>query len=147
MDLVNELNKMQDTDLALLIDRFMRRIHFGLQERAPKFDRKAIGPGGGIVLMTLAEMGCVALNELTKRVARDKSQMTRTIRSLESKGLVTRESSADDGRVNLVSLTPEGVMVVDELMQAVAEVVAEILEPISSDEKQTLKGLLARAVS
>ncbi|MEM7462444.1 MAG: MarR family transcriptional regulator [Pseudomonadota bacterium] len=97
--------------------------------------------------MTLAEMGCVGLNELTKKVARDKSQMTRTIRSLESKGLVRREPSADDGRVNLVSLTPEGIIVVNELMQAVAEVVAEILEPISISEKQTLKGLLARAVS
>ena len=79
---------MQNIDLALLVDHFMRKIHSGLQERAPGFDREAVGPGGGIVLMTLADSGRVSLNELTKRVARDKSQMTRMIRSLEAKGLV-----------------------------------------------------------
>ena len=138
---------MQDTGLALLVDRFMRRIQFGLQERAPDFDRKAVGPGGGIVLMTLADSGCIALNDLTKRVARDKSQMTRVIRSLETKGLVSREASPEDGRVTLVSLTPEGDKVVEELMQTVADVIGDILEPISQSEVQTLKELLARALS
>lgn len=137
---------MHDPELALLVDRLMRRIHFGLQERAPDFDRKAVGPGGGIVLMTLAEMGCTGLNELTKRVARDKSQMTRTIRSLENKGLVKRETSKDDARVNLVSLTSEGEAVVGELMHTVSEVVDEVMEPITASEKRTLKTLLSRVV-
>ena len=137
---------MQDIDLALLTDRFMRKIHFGLQARAPGFDREAVGPGGGIVLMTLADTGQITLNELTKTVARDKSQMTRLIRYLETKGLVLRESSPDDGRVSLVVLTPKGLDVVDELMQTVAEVIDEILEPISENEKRTLKTLLARVV-
>ena len=137
---------MQDTDLALLIDRFMRTIHFGLQERAPEFDTEAVGPGGGIVLMTLADAGRISLNELTKRVARDKSQMTRMIRSLESKGLVGREGSPDDGRVSLVFLTPRGSEIVSELMQAVTEVIGEILEPITESERKTLKVLLARVV-
>lgn len=137
---------MQDIDLALLTDRFMRKIHFGLQARAPGFDREAVGPGGGIVLMTLADTGRITMNELTKTVARDKSQMTRLIRHLEAKGLVLREASPDDGRVSLVVLTPKGLEVVDELMQTVAEVIDEILEPISENEKRTLKTLLARVV-
>ncbi len=137
---------MQHFDLALLIDRFMRQIHSGLQERAPGFDREAVGPGGGIVLMTLADSGRISLNELTKRVARDKSQMTRMIQSLETKGLVRREVSADDGRVSLIFLTPKGSKVVGELMQTVAEVVGEILEPISESERKTLKGLLTKIV-
>lgn len=137
---------MQDTDLALLIDRFMRNIHFGLQERAPGFDREAVGTGGGIVLMTLADAGLISLNELTKRVARDKSQMTRMIRSLEAKGLLEREVSPDDGRVSLVSLTPKGVEVAGELMQTVAEVIGEILEPLSGSEKNSLRELLARVI-
>ena len=137
---------MQDTDLALLIDRFMRTIHFGLQQRAPGFDREAVGPGGGIVLMTLADAGKISLHELSSRVARDKSQMTRMIRSLESKGLVIKEISPDDGRVSLVSLTPKGVAIVGELMQTVAEVIGEILQPISEDERRELTALLSRVV-
>ncbi|MEO1109520.1 MAG: MarR family transcriptional regulator [Pseudomonadota bacterium] len=137
---------MQDTDLALLIDRLMRKIHSGLQERAPGFDREAVGPGGGIVLMTLADAGRISMNELTKRVARDKSQMTRMVRSLEAKGLVRREVAPDDGRVSLIFLTPKGSEIVGELMQTVAEVVGEILEPISKSERKTLQSLLAQVV-
>ncbi|MEM6942069.1 MAG: MarR family transcriptional regulator [Pseudomonadota bacterium] len=137
---------MQDTDLALLVDRFMRRIHSGLQDRAPGFDRKAVGPGGGVVLMTLAETGRISLNELTKRVARDKSQMTRMIRSLENKGLIGREMAPNDRRVSLIFLTPMGSEIVGELLQTVAEVVGEILEPISKSEQKLLQSLLSQVV-
>lgn len=137
---------MSTKDVALLVDRFMRTIHFGLQERAPGFDKMAVGPGGGIVLMTLSDTGQISLNKLTERVARDKSQMTRMIRSLETKGLVVRQASPDDARVSLISLTPNGERVVEELLQTVTEVIDGILAPISDSEKQTLQALLARVV-
>lgn len=137
---------MQDIELALLIDRFMRRIHFGLQAKAQDFDTEKVGSGGGIVLLTLAEMGCVGLHELTRRVARDKSQMTRTIRSLERKGLVGRKASAEDARVTLVYLTEDGEQVVRALQQAVAGTISEILAPVSEAEEKTLRSLLERAL-
>ena len=137
---------MQNIELALLIDRFMRKIHFGLQSKAHVFDKERIGPGGGVVLLTLADMGCPGLNELTRRVSRDKSQMTRTIRSLETKGLVARVPSPADARVSLVHLTGEGERVVEELRQAVAETIGEILAPISKQEEEVLRRLLERAL-
>lgn len=147
VDKVNNIVAMQNIELALLVDRFMRKIHFGLQSKAHDFDRERVGPGGGIVLLTLADMGCPGLNELTRRVARDKSQMTRTIRSLETKGLVARRASPDDARVSLVHLTREGEAVVDELRQAVAETIGEILAPISRQEEKVLQDLLERALA
>ena len=135
-----------DTDLALLVDRFMRRIHEGLQSQGPGFDRMAVGPGGGVILMTLKEMGRTTVSELTKRVARDKSQMTRSIQSLEKKGLILREPSEKDRRVSLVSLTMDGEKVVGELMETVSEVVGAILDPLSETETQLLKDLLRRAL-
>ena len=146
MDIVNERVAMADTELALLVDRFMRKIHFGLQAKAQGFDKENVGPGGGIILLTIADMGCPSLHELTKRVARDKSQITRTIRSLEAKGLVGRYGSSNDARVTLVSLTPTGKHVVSQLQEAVAETVDEILVPISQTEKGQLKSLLQRAL-
>lgn len=137
---------MQNSELALLIDRFMRRIHFTLQSKGPSFDTEKVGPGGGIVLLTLSDMGCTSLNELTMQVARDKSQMTRTIRSLETKGLVVREPSPDDGRVTLVHLTHSGERVVDTLKDVVSETINDILSPISKSEEQVLRDLLERAL-
>ncbi|MEL6680298.1 MAG: MarR family transcriptional regulator [Pseudomonadota bacterium] len=137
---------MQDTDLALLIDRFMRRIHFGLQSKAHAFDTARVGPGGGIVLLTLSEMGCPSLHDLTRRVARDKSQMTRTIRSLEAKGLVLRQTSPQDARVSLISLTEDGKQVVQGLQRAVADTIGEILAPLSETDEEALRHLLAKAL-
>ena len=137
---------MQDTELALLVDRFMRRIHFGLQSKADEFDTERVGPGGGIILLTLHDLGCCPLNELTRRVARDKSQMSRSIRSLEGKGLVQSHPSPDDARVRLISLTDQGQTVVRDLQIAVAETIDDILSPIRADEKVALKSLLERAV-
>lgn len=147
MDYVNEKGEIvADTELALLIDRFMRRIHFGLQAKSAEFDRKRVGPGGGIVLLTLAETGRTELSELTRRVARDKSQMTRTIRRLETKGLVTRVPSSTDARVTLVALTPQGDTVVGQLNTALAETINEILEPVSEADKARLRNLMQQAV-
>ncbi len=146
MDFVNLYVDMQNTELALLIDRFMRQIHFGLQSKSHQFDTANVGPGGGIVLLTLADMGRTSLNELTRRVERDKSQMTRTIRSLETKGLLERKPSPSDARVTLVELTPEGLSVVKTLQNAVAETISGILAPISASEEELLKDILERAL-
>ena len=140
------MKKTWDTDLALMFDRFMRSIHFGLQQKAGDFDRKSVGPGGGMLLMTLADAGQVSQNELSRRMVRDKSQMTRMIQGLEGKGLVRRENSTSDGRVVMVSLTAEGEQVVEELLEAVADVIGDLLAPISANETQLLKQLLSRIV-
>lgn len=124
----------------------MRKIHFGLQSKASSFDKKGVGPGGGIILLTIADMGCPGMHDLTQRVARDKSQMTRAIRSLEAKGLVARHVSPLDARVTLISLTSAGKTVVRQIQVAVSETIGEILEPISAKEKTVLKTLLQRAL-
>ncbi|MEL7215201.1 MAG: MarR family transcriptional regulator [Pseudomonadota bacterium] len=136
-----------DTDLALLIDRLMRHIHFGLQAKSAEFDTARVGPGGGIILLTLADMGTPALSELTRRLARDKSQMTRAIRGLEEKGLLERSPSPEDGRVTRVALTAEGRDVVSGLHHAVAETIHDVLGPVSAEERATLQGILARALT
>ncbi|MEM6467524.1 MAG: MarR family transcriptional regulator [Pseudomonadota bacterium] len=137
---------MQSSDLALMLDQLMRRVHGGLQSRSAEFDTYRVGPLGGIVLMTLAEMGRTRLSELTQRVARDKSQMTRAMHGLEAKGLVTRTASEADARVSLVELTPLGQDVVMGLKQAVVEVIGELLKPISRDEEAQLTELLSRVL-
>lgn len=135
---------MADTDLALSVDRFMRRIHSALQARAAEFDTENVGPAGGMLLLTLAEMGQPEIRELTARFARDKSQMTRVIGMLETKGLVARRPSQRDQRASVVSLTPKGHAVVADLSRALAETIGALVAPLSAEEQETLKALMAR---
>ena len=137
---------MADIELALLIDRLMRRIHGKLRVRAPQFDVERIGPGGALTLLTLADMEGASIRELTRRLGRDKSQMTRTLHSLEAKGLIVRNPSPHDARVTTLDFTDKGRTVLEQHGIAMAEAIDEILEPISDQERDVLRGLLLRVV-
>lgn len=135
---------MPDTDIAHLTDRFMRRIHATLNANAATFDHHRIGPSGGILLLTLAEIAPARMNDLVREMARDKSQMTRAVNALEAKGLLEREDDPQDARACVLRLTPEGVATVQTLQGAVADALSDILAPLSVDERETLRGLLRR---
>lgn len=57
----------------------MRCIHAALNASAERFDHHGIGPSGGIVLLTLAEIAPARMNDLVRAMARDTPQMTRRI--------------------------------------------------------------------
>ncbi len=135
---------MPDIETAQLTDRFMRRIHAELGARSAAFDTHKLGPSGGILLLTLADMAPVKLHALVSAMQRDKSQMTRAIQGLEAKGLVERRSDPDDARVAVLQLTEEGKDAVHGLQRAVADVLADILSPLSKAEQATLRTLLRR---
>lgn len=138
---------MPDIEIANLTDRFMRRIHLSLNARSSEFDRHQLGPAGGVLLLTLAEMEPVRLHELVARMNRDKSQMTRAVKVLEAKGLIDRVPDQSDARASVLSLTSLGQEAVAELQQAVAGTLADILEPLSKSEQEQLRALLKKIQS
>ncbi len=138
---------MQDTNIARLVDRFMRRINGSLRARAREFDHERVGPGGGMILMTLADIEPAPIQEIVRRMARDKSQMTRAIKSLEDKGLIARHQSPDDARVCLLTLTDRGHKSVDRIQHALADVIDDILDPLDPGERKRLEEFLERALT
>lgn len=137
---------MSSIDLAFHLDRFVRHLHVTLHTKAKDFDPDRVGPGGAMILLSLSDMGTAGLNELTRRLARDKSQMTRAIQMLEGKGMVTRQQSPDDARVSLVALTEKGQALVDTHHRVLAETLDELLSPISPEDRAVLEALLKQAV-
>lgn len=135
---------MPDIDIAHLVDRFMRRIHATLNANAADFDTHKLGPGGGILLLTIAENAPIRLQDLAARMARDKSQITRGVKALEAKRLVTRQPDDQDARAWMLTLTPLGDETVVALQRAVADALGGILAPLSNTEQETLRHLLRR---
>ncbi len=135
---------MQDIDLAIHIDRFMRRIHGGLHARAAAFDTEQFGPGGGMILLTIADAEPAPMQLVARLMARDKSQMTRAVKVLERKGLVQRASDASDARVSLLTLTRKGRRAVERIQHALSDVIGELLSPLGSEEQRLLGTLMAR---
>lgn len=65
--------------------------------------------------------------------------MTRLVADLEGRGLVARAADPDDGRSQLIRLTPDGVAAVAEGRQARATGVASILQEVPAEELATLE--------
>ncbi|MFT4066803.1 MarR family winged helix-turn-helix transcriptional regulator [Paraburkholderia sp.] len=60
------------------------------------------------VIAAVGSFGPFSIMELARHANLDKSQASRAAEALIRQGLVQRQPSAEDGRVVLVSLTPEG---------------------------------------
>ncbi|MEL6573965.1 MAG: MarR family transcriptional regulator [Pseudomonadota bacterium] len=133
---------MTNIALATHLDRFVRRLHVQLTERATQFDPDKVGPGGAILLLTLSDMGTAPFSAVAARLIRDKSQLTREVASLERKGMIARAPCPDDARSQLLSLTEKGEGLVRVHKGALAEILDEMMVNLSSADKEALTRLL-----
>jgi DNA-binding MarR family transcriptional regulator len=61
------------------------------------------------ILLEIHDRGPTDVTELRRRLAAPKQSMARNLNTLESVGMVARETSQQDRRRRLVNLTPEGM--------------------------------------
>ncbi|PUE06945.1 MarR family transcriptional regulator [Limnohabitans sp. T6-5] len=83
---------------------------------------------------------------LAKRVAFDAATSGSVIGRLEAKGWLRREPDVADRRRKLLVVTPAGTQALQGMQQAVAQVQAQILSPLTPPEQAQFVGLLARLV-
>lgn len=84
--------------------------------------------------------------ELARECQLDAGAMTRLLDRLEAKGLVTRVRSSSDRRVVNLELTPEGRATASQIPEVLCAVQNQMLEPLSLDEWQQLRGFLRRVL-
>jgi len=82
--------------------------------------------------------------ELARECDLDAGATTRLLDRLERKGLCRRERSAQDRRVVLLSLTPEGRQAARHVPQVLSHVHNQTLHGFSPQEWEALKSLLRR---
>ncbi len=93
-----------EAEFSELITRFQRVISEFAERVSP-----GLLPGGYKVFTTIARRDGVTLSALADHMMMDKGQLSRTIRELEARGLVSRTADPADGRSSLLSPTPEGL--------------------------------------
>ncbi|WP_336391118.1 MarR family transcriptional regulator [Gallaecimonas xiamenensis] len=97
------------------------------------------------VLATLRRSGGpVTPTELYQSAMLSSGAMTARLDKLESRGLVQRSPSAEDRRSLRVSLTEQGLALIDRALVLHMANEAELLAPLSEDEQQQLAGLMKR---
>ena len=73
--------------------------------------------------------------ELARREQITPQAMGATIASLEKLGLVARSADAADGRLSILSLTPEGLAAVHSGRNAVVDRIVAVLDESFTDEE------------
>ena len=131
-------------ELAFQIDRLMRRLNASVHSQAPVFDTEKVGPIGGMVLMTLAEIQPAPMQQIATMMGRDKAQLSRMFSNLERRELVIRSENASDQRSSLLSLTPKGMAFVATIKNVVGGAVDDLLTPLEADERAELLRLLSK---
>lgn len=131
-------------EVALHLDRIMRRVDASMHRRVPQIDTERVGPLGCMILMRLAAFQPAPIQRLVDEMGRDNSQMTRAIRGLETKGLLQRGCCADDARISLVELSPKGRAFVADIRAIMSSIVEEVIAPLRPHERSALKNLLAK---
>ncbi|MEL7199811.1 MAG: MarR family transcriptional regulator [Pseudomonadota bacterium] len=134
----------ESLELAFQVDRFMRRLNARVHSQAPAFDAERVGPIGGMILLTLAEVQPAPMTQIVTMMGRDKAQLSRMFSNLEGRGLVSRSENRTDQRSSLLSLTAEGEDFVKTIKQVVASAIGELLEPLSAQERSMLLKLLVK---
>jgi MarR family transcriptional regulator, 2-MHQ and catechol-resistance regulon repressor len=94
-----------------------------------------------MLLEVLLHKGPMTISEIGQKVLLANASMTSAVDRLEQKSLVSRESSPNDRRVRIVTLTKEGRAFISELYErhvADLETIAEVLTEKEQDQLRTL---------
>lgn len=104
------------------------------------------------VLEVLLHKGSLPISTIGEKVLLTNASMTSAVDRLESRGLVTRVSSADDGRVRLVSLTACGRKLITDVFARHEEEIERMMGGVDDAVRDQMRaglktvGLAAKAM-
>jgi DNA-binding MarR family transcriptional regulator len=120
------------SDLSLAVMRLARQLRFRRPQSPVSLSQLS-------ALATLAKEGPMTPGALAIRERVRPPSMTRVIASLADLGFVDRVAHPDDGRQVLVSVSAAGTELLEAERQASREWLAQRLESLASEERDTLR--------
>jgi len=96
------------------------------------------------VLMVLWQQGPTPLGELSERILLTGASTTYTVKKLEKRGLIARESRSEDKRVVTGVITEKGRTLAKKIAPLHLTELAEATYRLSTEEKKTVTHLLRK---
>jgi MarR family transcriptional regulator, lower aerobic nicotinate degradation pathway regulator len=98
------------------------------------------------ILSALDELGPLSQAELGRCTGIDRSDIVASINAMVERGFLDRSPDPDDGRRNIITLTPAGKSHLEHLDALLAAVQREFLSALSPGESRTVIELLTRVI-
>src|SRR3954471_2621898 len=98
------------------------------------------------ILKLLRHQGPMRVSTLAQVLGLDASTVSRHVKQLEDRGLLERAEDPDDRRASQVTLSEKGSTCLEAGFAARRGVVSHALEELSTEERDTLRDLVARVV-
>jgi DNA-binding MarR family transcriptional regulator len=95
-------------------------------------------------LVTIARLPGATQQVIAARMGCDKAQLTRAIKVLEARSLVTRKANANDWRASDLLLTSDGEAIFTDLQARRAGIVQDCFGKVSADERVLLSDILTK---
>lgn len=127
--------------IGFLLSKLGFHISSGFAEVLTPLD---INPGHFGLLRILQAAEAQSQQALGDALEIPPSRMVAIIDDLEGRGLVERQRSSTDRRVNLLHLTPKGTRVMDKASVVATAWEEKVTRALSAAERETLIGLLAK---
>lgn len=132
------------TDIAKM-EKDLRYIASIIKEQGRKILKNyTITPPQFSALQWLLEHGDMTIGDLSNRMFLAFSTTTDLVDRMENSQLVKRVRDEKDRRVILVHLLPEGIRIIEEVIQKRQEYLQDVLVNYSAQEIQQFSGLLAK---
>ena len=100
--------------------------------------------GQAIALKIIYEENNIKQEDLNKRLQIDKSAVTRILKTLEDMQLIIKETSQEDKRNHILSLTSNGKMVYPQIKNVIKETTEVMLKDIDQNQQLLLEELLLK---
>ena len=97
-------------------------------------------------LRQLSDEGHMSQASLCSGMNVDANYMTLMLNDLEAAGWVERRRDPADRRRHIVELTAEGAEAIERAERAIDQMEDEVLGPLSTEERETLRELMARTI-
>jgi DNA-binding MarR family transcriptional regulator len=91
----------------------------------------------------LAKLGEMSPSDLASRTTIDRSQASKTLRTLMAKGLVDRHKVKGDGRRAIIGITQQGRALYEKFFPKVVQLHNEILQDLSDVQRDELAKLMS----
>ena len=124
------------------ISRIRDKAHAFLLKQLKEHHMKGIAPTHGDILWALLSRGELSMKDLAESIHRDKSTVTALVNKLVKFGYVKKRTDVNDSRVNLISLTPKGLELKDDVMDISKALREKAYQGLSEKDKKVLMKLL-----